>query len=409
MSVTTEPVWRGAEYLRPALVAIDSLEPWPDNPRRGDVNEVLRSLKRFGQVRPILVQGARIVAGHHLVLAALELGWTHIAAGDHDFGGDVDEARAYLLADNRLSELGHTDAALLQVQLEALRSHEGIGYSAKDRADLNARLAALRTPDAEPEPIEPPAEPRSKLGEVYELGEHRLLCGDVRDADGLAGLVQGQAVEVLWTDPPYGVSYVGKTKDSLTIENDGREGLSGLLVAAFRSVDTVLAPSGRFYIAAPPGPQGTVFRNALEEVGWKLHQVLVWVKDVMVLGHSDYHYAHEDVLYGWKPGPGRAGRGDHEGSRWYGGHDKTTVFQVPRPKRSEEHPTMKPVELIYRQLVNSAARGDVILDPFAGSGSTLLAAHQLGLRCCAVELDPGYCDVIRGRYAELVGDASLAP
>lgn len=404
-----EPVWRGADYLRVALVPIDSLASWPDNPRRGDVDQVARSLKRFGQVRPVLVQGSTIVAGHHVVLAALELGWTYIAVGNHDFGGDVDEARAYLLADNRLSELGHTDSALLQAQLEALRSYEGVGYSERDRAELDARLAALRAPEVEPEPIEPPAEPRSVPGEIYQLGPHRLLCGDARDADALARLVDGATAEVLWTDPPYGVSYVGKTKDSLTIENDGREGLGGLLVAAFRAVDTVLAPSGRFYIAAPSGPQGTVFRNSLADVGWKLHQVLVWVKDVMVLGHSDYHYAHEDVLYGWKPGQGRAGRGDHDGSRWYGGHDKTTVFQVPRPKRSEEHPTMKPVELIYRQLVNSAKSGDVVLDPFAGSGSTILASHQLGLRCCAVELDRGYCDVIRQRFADLAGDASLAP
>jgi DNA modification methylase len=404
--VTLE-VWRGAEYLRPVLVPIDSLEPWPDNPRRGDVAAIAASLDRFGQVRPVLVQGSRIVAGHHLVLAALERGYTHIAVGDHDFGSE-DEARAYLLADNRTAELGVVDDALLSAQLAALQDTRGIGYTDKDLAQLESRLAALRAPVA-PEPIDLPAEPRSTPGEVYELGPHRLLCGDARDAGALAGLVAGANVEALWTDPPYGVSYVGKTKDSLTIENDGRDGLAALLVAAFNAVDTVLAPSGRFYIAAPAGPQGTVFRNAIIDVGWKLHQVLVWVKDTMVLGHSDYHYAHEDVLYGSKPGPGRVGRGNHEGSRWYGGHDKTTVFQVPRPRRSEQHPTMKPVDLIYRQLVNSTARGDVIMDPFAGSGSTLLAAHQLGLRCMAVELDAGYCDVIRARYADIAGDPSLLP
>lgn len=405
----SDVVWHGAEYIRGLLVPIESLEPWKDNPRRGDVAELVQSLKRFGQVRPVLVKGGTIVAGHHLVLAALELGWTHIAVGDHDFGGDVEEARAYLLADNRLSELGHTDDALLHAQLQALRSPDGIGYSARDRAQLDARLAALRVQAViDPEPLAPPEAPQSQPGEVYELGPHRLLCGDARDADALARLVDGTPVEVMWTDPPYGVSYVGKTKDSLTIENDGREGLADLLTRAFAAADTVLAPSARFYIAAPPGPQGTVFRNAIADVGWKLHQVLVWVKDVMVLGHSDYHYQHEDVLYGFKPGAGRPGRGDHDGSRWYGGHDRTTVFQVNRPKRSEEHPTMKPVELIYRQLANSARRGDTILDPFAGSGSTLLAAHQLGLRCLAVELDPAYCDVIRARYAELVGDVPAA-
>jgi DNA modification methylase len=123
-----------------------------------------------------------------------------------------------------------------------------------------------------------------------------------------------------------------------------------------------------------------------------------------VLGHSDYHYGHEDILYGWKPGPGRPGRGRHAASRWYGAHDQTSVFFYDRPTRSPEHPTMKPVALIEAQLRNSSRRGDLVLDPFAGSGSTLIACEQLGRRCFALELDPRYCDVIRRRYREFVGE-----
>jgi DNA modification methylase len=168
------------------------------------------------------------------------------------------------------------------------------------------------------------------------------------------------------------------------------------------AADRVLAPAARFYIAAPAGPRGTDFRLALPGAGWRFHQALVWVKQSQVLGHSDYHYAHEDILYGWTAGPGRPGRGRHRGSRWYGGHDQRSVFFFDRPARSAEHPTMKPVGLIAAQLQNSSRRGDLVLDSFAGSGSTLIACEQLGRRCFAVELDPRYCDVIRRRYEEFV-------
>lgn len=210
----------------------------------------------------------------------------------------------------------------------------------------------------------------------------------------------------MWTDPPYGVNYVGKTAEALTITNDSPDSLEELLRRAFRACDAVLAPGAYIYIASPAGPQGTTFRLAFEEAGWHFHQALVWVKQTMVLGHSDYHYQHEDVLYGWKRGDGRPGRG---GARWYGGNAQTSVFQVDRPMRSTEHPTMKPVLLMDAMLANSARPGEVILDPFAGSGSTLIAAQARGLTCLAVELDPVYCDVIRQRYAEYVGDPSLAP
>jgi DNA modification methylase len=231
-----------------------------------------------------------------------------------------------------------------------------------------------------------------------------VQCGDATDGEQLAVLMAGATADVLWTDPPYGVGYVGKTVEAMTIANDDEHGLALLLRQAFTAVDAVLVPSAPFYVAAPAGPQGTAFRLALAEVGWRFHQALVWVKNALVLGHSDYHYAHEDVLYGWKPGPGRRGRGRHPGSRWYGGNDQTSVFFCDRPARSADHPTIKPVELIAAQLRNSSRRGEVVLDPFAGSGSTLIACEQLGRRCFAVEIDPGYCDVIRRRYREFTGD-----
>jgi site-specific DNA-methyltransferase (adenine-specific) len=164
-----------------------------------------------------------------------------------------------------------------------------------------------------------------------------------------------------------------------------------------------LAPSARFYIATPAGPQGTGFRRAVDEVGWRHHQTLVWVKNSLVLGHSDHHYRHEEILYGWTAGDGRPGRGRHAGSRWYGGNGQSSVFFFDRPSASEVHPTVKPVGLIGAMLANSSLRADPVIDLFAGSGSTLIACEQLGRRCFAVELDPGYCDVIRQRYEEQSG------
>jgi DNA modification methylase len=204
---------------------------------------------------------------------------------------------------------------------------------------------------------------------------------------------------VLWTDPPYGVAYVGRTARALTIANDNVEA-PALLEAALHMADALLAPAAPFYLATPAGPQGTPFRLALERLGWRHHQTLVWVKNAPVLGHSDHHFQHEEILYGWRPGPGRPGRGRQQGSRWYGDNSQSSVFFVNRPARSEQHPTMKPVALIAAQLANSSRRGDAVLDLFAGSGSTLIACEQLARRCCAVELDPGYCDVIRRRYQE---------
>lgn len=208
------------------------------------------------------------------------------------------------------------------------------------------------------------------------------------------------AAHLLWTDPPYGVSYVGKTIDALEIHNDAAEDLPALLRDAFVACDTRMVAGARFYIAAPAGPRGTDFRLALREVGWTFHQALVWVKHSMVLGYSDYHYQHEDILYGWKPGPGRIGRGNHNGTQWYGDHSQTSVLQIDRPSRSEEHPTMKPERLVATCLLNSTQPGDLILDPFMGSGTTLRAAKNLGRRAIGIEIEERYCESAARRLAQ---------
>lgn len=205
----------------------------------------------------------------------------------------------------------------------------------------------------------------------------------------------------MWTDPPYGVSYVGGTDRHLTIRNDDADGLDLLLAGAFAAADQVLAPGAAIYVAHPAGALSLTFLQRFAAQGWRLHQTLVWVKNSLVLGRSDYHYRHEPVPFGYKAAEaGRRGRGGHG---WYGDDAQSSVFEVDRPQRNEDHPTSKPVALVSAMLRNSSRTGEVVLDPFLGSGSTLVACEQLGRRCHGLELDPKYVDVVVARWEALTG------
>jgi DNA modification methylase len=248
----------------------------------------------------------------------------------------------------------------------------------------------------------------TRPGQMYALGDHRLICGDATDQAVVDRLLGGGMADCMWTDPPYGVDYVGKTANRLTLENDGAAGSDAATLGAFRTAP--LAPSARFYIAAPSGPRHVTFHAAVEAVGWRLHQELVWVKGSIVLGHSDYHYAHEPLLYGYVPGPGRPGRGAHDGTRWYGDHSQSSVLEYPKPAASRDHPTQKPVGLVAQCLMNSTQVGDRVYDPFAGSGTTVIAAEGMGRRAYALELEPRYAQVVIERWEAFTGrTAELVP
>jgi DNA modification methylase len=268
--------------------------------------------------------------------------------------------------------------------------------------ETGVRAGIPRSPtDTDPDEVpELPAEPVSKPGDIWTLGDHRLMCGDATDPDNLALLMEGEQADLLWTDPPYGVSYVGRTADALTIDNDDAAGLDALLEAAFATIDPHLRAGAALYVAHPAGPHSLIFGGRFVAQGWRYRQTLVWVKDSMVVGHNDYHYQHEPLLYGHKPGVGRLGRG---GTGWYGPNDQTSVFLIPRPKVQREHPTAKPVELIRRCILNSSMTGDRILDPFLGSGSTLIACERFGRRGFGMEIDPVYCDVAVSRWEIFTG------
>jgi DNA modification methylase len=278
-----------------------------------------------------------------------------------------------------------------------------------------------------------PEVPDSQFGFIYDLGHgHRLLCGDSTDAQHVAALFQTanpdgtvthEKASLIWTDPPYGVDYVGKSEkagsQAMTIQNDGQKGLLSLLVDAWAAAAPNLIPSCPFYVAGPTGDNAEAFIASFRETArdpdgtinpdrvWRYKQMLVWVKNTIVLGRQDHQLQHEGIFYGNAPGP-PAGRRPGEAKAdilWYGGDNQSSVFNVPKPAASLDHPTMKPTLLIEMNLKNSSRPGEIILDLFAGSGSTVIAAEQTGRRAFVVEFDPRYADVIRTRVAKFYEDA----
>jgi DNA modification methylase len=273
-----------------------------------------------------------------------------------------------------------------------------------------ARGAGLpvASPLVDPDEVPPlPESPRTRRGDLWVLGRHRLLCGDATNPKDLARLMDGAKADCMWTDPPYGVDYVGKTARALRIAGDSPGGLEELLTSAFARAGLVLAPGARIYVSHSAGTPSLSCLAAFVAQGWRLHQTLVWVKDVMVMGRTDYHYRHEPIAFGYTPGPGRWGRG---AKGWYGTDDQDSVIEVARPAASREHPTAKPVALIRRCLANSTGPGDRVLDPFCGSGSTLVACELIGRKGYGMEIDPAYCDVVVRRFEALIGEpAHLQP
>ncbi|TXH08019.1 MAG: DNA modification methylase [Spirochaetes bacterium] len=393
------------------------LSTYHRNPRRGDVSVIAASLQAHGQYKPVVVNKGtytgrpnEVLAGNHTLMAIRDLAekhpddkrWQEVLV--HWIDVDDDRAARIVLVDNRASELGSFDPEVLFELVSGFSDElDGLGYTTADLADLERSIAPPPSINTDPDDAPPvPDDPISEVGQIWNLGPHRLLIGSATDESEVRRLVRDTAPDCVWTDPPYGVDYVGGT--GLRILNDDAQGLRALLTEAFTVLRNVCRPGAPVYIAAPAGPQFADFAAAMADSGVEWRQTLVWVKNTMVLGRSDYHYRHEAVFYGFTPqgnaGAGRLGRG---GDWWFGGNSQTTVFEVDRPQRNSEHPTMKPVALISAMLANSLPPGGTVLDPFSGSGSTLIAAHGRGARALCTELDPKYADVILRRFKEHTG------
>lgn len=380
------------------------------NPRRGNLKAIADSLRTLGQYRPIVVNAGthtgrpnEVVAGNHTLLAARELGWDHVDAVIIDVD-DITAARI-VAADNRTADLGHYDNAELLDLLSALPDLDGTGYDDHDLQELLQAVTkaaggpvALTDPDAAPDV--PESDPVTRPGDVWQLGPHRVMCGSATVLADVQHVLDGEQATCVWTDPPYGIDYVGKTKDALTIANDGSAGLEQLLNDAFRVLVEVARPGAPVYVAHADSERVT-FETCLRGAGVLVRQNLIWAKNVMVMGRADYHWKHEPILYGFTPGgEGRLGRG---GPNWYGDNAQTTVFAYDKPAANRQHPTMKPVALVQHMLTNSCPAGGIVLDLFGGSGSTLIAAHHMGAQARLVELDPRYVDVICRRWQEHTG------
>ena len=238
-------------------------------------------------------------------------------------------------------------------------------------------------------------EPTVKRGEIWQLGEHRLICGDATNEYDVKRLMNGEMADLLLTDPPYNVGYVGKTEKSLTIQNDElpAEEFGKFLASSFSNANRVLRAGAAFYVWFA-SKNHCAFERGLEENGLEVKEELVWVKNSLCLGRSDYQWRHDPCMYGWKGGAAH---------NWYADRSQTTVLEFNKPNKNEEHPTMKPVELFAYQINNSTKRGDIVLDLFGGSGTSIVACEQLGRKCYTVEYDEKYCDVIIERWEKFTG------
>jgi len=382
-------------------VPVDDLIPYARNSRThsdAQISQVAASIREFGFTNPVLIRDDdTIIAGHGRVMAAKKLGLSEVPCIRLGHLTDA-QVRAYVIADNKLALNAGWDDEMLRVEFADLKD-AGFdlaltGFSLEEIGALEPvqLTGGLTDEDAVPDA---PAEPVTKMGDVWLLGKHRLKCGDSTSQTDMEALTAGQAVDMWLTDPPYNVAYEGKTKDALKIQNDSMsdELFRAFLRDAYVTADTVMKPGAVFYIWHADS-EGYNFRGAAKDAGWKVRQCLIWKKQTMVMGRQDYHWKHEPCLYGWKEGAGHL---------WAADRKQTTILEFDRPSRSGEHPTMKPVALFEYQMLNNTKGGDIVLDSFGGSGTTLIAAEKNGRHARLMELDPKYCDVIVKRWQEFTG------
>lgn len=375
---------------------IKSIRPYEKNPRRNDeaVDAVAASIREFGWQQPIVVdKDGVIIAGHTRYKAAKKLKCDTVPVVVADDLTE-DQVKAYRLADNKTGELAEWDTALLGEELAELADFDMSQFGFD--TILQEEVREAEEDDYE---VNPPEEPKAKPGDIYQLGRHRLMCGDSTDAESVYQLCQDGQVDMLLTDPPYGVDYTGKTRDAMKIQNDATsdETLRDMLADAFSAANNIMKPGAVFYIWHAHS-KTSAFECACQMAGWEVRQVLIWEKNTMVMGRQDYQWKHEPCLYGWKDGAGHL---------WASDRKQTTILNFDRPTKNKEHPTMKPVKLFDYQIQNNTKGGDIVLDLFGGSGTTIVACEQNG-RCARVmELDPRYVDVIVDRWEKLTGKKAV--
>lgn len=377
---------------------IKEIIPYENNPRNNDhaVDYVMNSIKEFGFKVPIIIDKNNIiVAGHTRLKAAEKMGMTEVPVIIADDLTDK-QIKAFRLADNKAAEIAEWDQDLLMQELLDLETESfdmlPFGF---DPIHESESADPVQVVDDDYE-VELPEEAKSQLGDVYQLGDHRLMCGDSTSFKDVEKLMVNQYANLYVTDPPYNVDYEGSAgkimNDSMSDSN-----FKSFLIDAFSNANEVMKEGAAFYIWHADS-EGFNFRGACVEIGWNVRQCLIWNKNSLVMGRQDYQWKHEPCLYGWKDGAAH---------NWYSDRKQTTVLEFNKPLKNELHPTMKPIELIAYLVQNSSHTEDNVLDLFGGSGSTMIACEQLNRRCFMMELDPKYVDVIIDRWEQFTGQKAV--
>ena len=383
---------------------LDGLIPYANNARTHSdeqIAEIAASIAEFGFVNPILLdEGGVIIAGHGRLLAARNLGMSEVPTIQLAHLSET-QRKALIIADNRIALNAGWDEDLLKLELEALQLDDfDLDILGFDPAEIDDLLFSEDDAEEEDEDIpELPEEPISKSGDVWICGDHRVLCGDATVVTDIEKLMDGQLADMVFTDPPYNVDYGNTAKDKQRKakgKSGGRTIMNDNLGEAFEQflydaiTNMLMVTKGSLYICMSSSELHTLQR-AFVTAGGKWSTFIVWAKNTFTLGRADYQRQYEPILYGWKEGNDRY---------WCGARDQGDVWFVNKPRVNDLHPTMKPVELVERAIKNSSKSKDIVLDPFGGSGSTLIACERLGRQCRTSELDPKYVDVIVKRWEE---------
>jgi site-specific DNA-methyltransferase (adenine-specific) len=386
--------------MRIELRSIDTIHPYENNPRINDkaVDAVASSLKEFGFRQPIVVdKDGVIIVGHTRYKAAQRIGLKKVPV--HAVKDMTDaQIKAYRIADNQTATIADWDLELLPIELKDLQDMDFdlglLGFDSDELAKMLGQevIEGLTEPDAVPEP---PKVAVTQPGDIWLMGDHRLMCGDSTKKDDVDRLMDGKLADMVFTDPPYNVSYVGGTDEEMTIRNDSMtsEQYEKFMDAFFARYRECVKKTASLYICHASQWQVKT-ELAIIKAGFEIRNPIIWAKNTFAWGFGRYKFQHEPIFYAHVAG---------ESDNWYGDLTQSTVWNEKKPAANRLHPTMKPVEIVQRALVNSSKAGDLVLDLFLGSGTTMIAAHAIGRRCCGMELDPIYCDVIVKRYEDFTG------
>lgn len=379
------------------------LIPAAYNPRKdlkpGDAEyeKLKRSIEQFGYVEPVIWNKTTgfVVGGHQRLKVLLDMGITEVECVVVEL--DEDKEKALNVALNKIS--GEWDKEKLASLFADLQAADfDVSFTGFEPAEIESLFRQSNEDNVHEDDFDVQAELEkptiTQAGDIWTLGRHRLVCGDSTKSETFQLLMAGKKANLVVTDPPYNVNYEGSAG---TIKNDNMENTAfyEFLLAAFKNTEAAMADDASIYVFHAD-TEGLNFRRAFADAGFRLSGTCIWKKQSLVLGRSPYQWQHEPILFGWKK------KGKHQ---WYTGRKESTIWEFDKPKKNGDHPTMKPIPLLAYPIMNSSMSNTVVLDPFGGSGSTLIACEQTDRSCCTIELDEKFCDVIVKRYIELVGSA----